>query len=90
MTDLKKEFNELTHKQEHFINELLGMGDQYIKESKYKQAISILRQALHLCIIYDNFYYYNEINNNIKTCEIELLKNDRNIIEVTRRTLEGV
>lgn len=80
MKELKERMNNLNKTVEEGIKLLYNEGLKSYNNKAYMTSLQLLRNALKLCFIYEEYKYYKDIDKLITQCEIEMIKKDKESI----------
>ena len=80
MKELKERMDNLNKTVEEGIKLLYDKGLKSYNNKAYMTGLQLLRNALKLCFIYEEYQYYKDIDKLITQCEIEIIKKDKESI----------
>lgn len=80
MKELKEKMNNLNNTVKEGIRLLYEGGIKSYNNKNYMTGLQLLRNALKLCFIYEEYQYYKDIDKLIKQCELEIIKKDKESI----------
>ena len=80
MKELKEKMNNLNNTVKEGIRLLYEEGIKSYNNKNYMTGLQLLRNALKLCFIYEEYQYYKDIDKLITQCEIEMIKKDKESI----------